>query len=731
MMSQWQVVIGKRLFSFRFVFHLIVMRLPKISFSLLALGLLIISCTKQSFTETDSSSVYQADEYVGEATCISCHSQEYNDWQGSHHDWAMKLPNDSTVLGDFNNVSFTANGDSYLFHKDDSTFFVTSIDRLGNKVKYQIAYTFGVTPLQQYLIKFPDGKYQTLRATWDTEKKQWFNQYKGQEILAGDWLHWTGGGQRWNTMCAECHSTNLKKNYNLDRDDFNTTYDIINVSCEACHGPAGAHVNWARQDEPTGNPQIEVLGAEQVEQLNQCAGCHARRVKLTEVMQAGVPFDDQYRLQTISSEYYHADGQIKEEDYVFGSFTQSKMFSKGVKCADCHNIHSMQLKQTGNALCMQCHVPQYDSEAHYFHDLGTEAAQCISCHMTGGLYMGNDFRRDHSFRVPRPDQSVEYDTPNACTGCHTDKSNKWAAEWVVNWYGKERSDHFSDHLLPASRPPYDAQTRKDVVNFINNINYPAISRATALEYYQLIGDEIDYNMLIAALEDSAAIVRYNALTKFQIFPLEQRLGLAMEHVADGMRQVRIGAAQLMIEQDLAELPPASRGAAIKAREELETMLQSNADFPVGRLQLGDYYFRRQMIEEAIKEYERAIKMDSLLTLVYSNLATAYNMVGKNGKALGALDQLLLLEPEYARGYYLRGLLYHEVGNDKMAINDLESAIKLDQLNFRAYYNLANLYFSASDLSNAEKTMVDGLRLEPNSADGLYLLNLIRTKPGSE
>jgi predicted CXXCH cytochrome family protein len=703
------------------------MRFPTILIFLFSLGLLSLSCTEQNSTKTNNAGVYQANEYVGESACISCHSQEYNDWQGSHHDWAMKLPNDSTVLGDFNNISFKADGDTYFFFKEDSAYYVTALDIKGYEVRHEVAYTFGVTPLQQYLIKFPDGKYQTLRATWDTEKKQWFNQYAGQEILPGDWLHWTGGGQRWNTMCAECHSTNLQKNYNLGQDAFNTTYDIINVSCEACHGPAGAHLNWARQDEPTGNPQIEVLGAEQVEQLNQCAGCHARRVKLTEVMQAGVPFDDQYRLQTISSEYYHADGQIKEEDYVFGSFTQSKMFSKGVKCADCHNIHSMQLKQAGNTLCMQCHEPQYNSATHYFHDPDTEAAQCISCHMTGTTFMGNDFRRDHSFRVPRPDQSIKYDTPNACTGCHTDKSNKWAAAWVVKWYGDQRPDHFSDHLLPASQPPYDPQTRKDVVQFINNMNYPAISRATALEYYPLVGDETDYNMLTTALEDSAAIVRYNALTKFQIFPLEQRLGLAMEHIGDTSRQVRIGAAQLMIEQDLAQLPPSTRGSAIRAREEMETMLRSNADFPTGRLQLGDYYFRKNMIERAIKEYEMAIAMDSLLTPVYGNLATAYNMVGQNNQALAALDKLLILEPEYGRGYYLRGLLQHELGDDKSAITDLEIAISLDPFNFRAYYNLASIYLVEGSLVSAERTINAGLRLQPNSEEGKNLRRMILAK----
>jgi tetratricopeptide (TPR) repeat protein len=391
----------------------------------------------------------------------------------------------------------------------------------------------------------------------------------------------------------------------------------------------------------------------------------------------------------------------------------------------------MELVYQGNLLCMQCHEVKYDKKEHHFHEMETEGAQCIECHMTGALFMVNDFRRDHSFRNPRPDQSMKYGTPNACNGCHDDKTDKWSADWIVQWYGPERIDHFSDYLLKASRPPYDAQTRKEIVSFINNLDYPAISRATALEYYPLIGDEVDYNMLIAALADSSALVRVNALNKFQIFPLDQRLGLAMNHVSDTTRQVRIGAAQLMIEQDLAQLPVSERGAAINARQELEAMMRANADFSLGRLQLGDYYFRQNNTQRAIKEYEIALQMDSLLTPVYSNLATAYSIVGNNKQALKTLDQLLILEPEYGRGYYLRGLLQHELGNVNLAIVDMEKAIRLDQLNFRGFYNLANLYLTTGDLVKAKKTMILGMALQPDSEEGKYLLNLIESKKSEE
>ena len=205
----------------------------------------------------------------------------------------------------------------------------------------------------------------------------------------------------------------------------------------------------------------------------------------------------------------------------------------------------------------------------------------------------------------------------------------------------------------------------------------------------------------------------------------------MTNISDTTRQVRIGAAQLMIEQDLAQLPANERGAAIYAREELETMMRANTDFPLGRLQLGDYYFRQNNIQKAINEYEMALKMDSLLTPVYSNLATAYSIAGNNRRALKILDQLLILEPEYGRGYYLRGLLQHELGNDEMAIVDMEMAIQFDRFNFRSFYNLANLYLSSGEIAKAERNMISGLAIQPDSEEGKYLLNLILSKSGKE
>jgi predicted CXXCH cytochrome family protein len=692
-------------------------------------ALFLLESCSTSGSPTD---IPNMDGYVGEAACVACHRAQYDDWRGSHHDWAMKKPTAETVLGDFNDQSFTADGVMYYFQKRDSSFYIRTTGDDGQEQEFKVAYTFGVTPLQQYLIQFPDGKYQTLRASWDRIEGKWFNQYAGQEIRHSDWLHWTQGGQRWNTMCAECHSTNLEKNYDTATDTFNTTYSLINVSCEACHGPALEHLQWTSGDTSIHDRKIKVTGFDQNSQLQICAGCHARRVKLTDVMGPDVAWDDQFMIQTINTQYYHADGQIREEDYVMGSFMQSKMYHMDVKCSDCHNPHSMELKMTGNALCLQCHEPgDYDGKMHHFHEDNADAMQCVNCHMTGSVYMGNDFRRDHSFRVPRPDQSVEYGTPNACTGCHEEESDQWAADWIVKWYGPHRADHFSDQLLMASTQEYDTKTAMDVLRFINDFKYPAISRATALQYYPLAGGQIEIEMIKKALTDSSALVRYHALTKFSVFPAEQTLGIALEHIEDSTRLVRIGAAQLMVDQSLDRILPSRHSAVLAARKELTDMLLANADFPLGRMQLGDLYMQQNKLQKAIEEYEMALQMDELLTPVYGNLATAYNLAGQDSLSLATLDRLIALEPEYGRGYYLRGLLKYEMKDVKGAIDDLTLSVQYDPENFRAHYNLANLLLSLQNLNQAELTMKSGLALWPESEEGNYLLGLIYRAQGRD
>ena len=695
--------------------------------------LFFVSCKnnseKGSYVDSKKITSVHKDGYVGDEQCMACHKQTFDTWKGSDHDLAMEVANQKTVLGDFNDVELTLDGVAYFFTKKDSDFIVHITEIDGSKNEYAISYTFGIYPLQQYLIDFEKGRKQVLRVTWDVDNKQWYHQYSGDTVDPHDWMHWTESSQNWNTMCAECHSTNLQKNYLADEDRFNTTWSSINVSCESCHGPAEKHVNWANNRQDSLDYKSYILkGNSQFAQMNMCASCHSRRVKLTPNMVPGAHFEDQYLLQNLSEEFYHGDGQIEAEDYVYGSFLQSKMYHNDVTCTDCHDPHSLKLKEVGNKLCMQCHEPKYDQPTHHFHPQNSEGAQCINCHMTGVTYMGIDYRRDHSFRVPRPDQSVAYGTPNACNTCHADKTNQWAANKVVEWYGAKRQTHFSDALLLSARDNISTKERESLDLFINDLKFPAIARASVIDNLQ-ITESKQYEALITGLNDASPMVRYAALQKFRGLSLEDRTSIALKHTNDTTKLVRIGAAQLLLDLDVNSLTNVDLSGLNKSRNELEVMLFANADFSTGRLQLGDYYFQTNDIKNAIKHYHAAIKKDSLLIPAYSNLATCYSIQGQPNEALNILNILIDKSPQLARSYYLRALMHFELKQSPLGLKDLNKAISLEPSNSRYLYNLATYYYQNKSFSEAEKTINKALKLEGNNPDFKYLLSLIYQEQG--
>lgn len=690
--------------------------------------LFFISCSNNSseYEKIENAPLAYEDGYVGDAKCVECHKTSVDTWKGSHHDLAMQVANENTVLGNFNDQKITLDGVSYHFTKNGSEFWVHIKEIDGTEKDYKISYAFGFTPLQQYLIDFDGGRKQVLRVTWNTIQKKWFHQYSGDSIDPHDWMHWTESSQNWNTMCAECHSTNLKKNYDTESDTFHTTYSSINVSCESCHGPAERHLNWAKihkKGETFDNAFIK-KGTSQLSQINMCAPCHSRRTKLEKNLMPNEQFTNQFLIQDLDTEYYYPDGQIKEEDYVTGSFLQSKMYHENVKCSDCHNPHSLKLKKQGNDLCLQCHKPSYNEKSHHFHLPNTDAAQCVNCHMTGKIYMGNDFRRDHSFRVPRPDQSVTYSTPNACNGCHKDKTSKWASDKIVAWYGPTRSKHYSDNLLISSKATISEAEKKKLLTFINDLSYPAIARATVINNIT-ISNQHEFSEILKSLSDKSPLVRFNALQKISSLSPEDCISIAGKHINDSVKLVRIGAVQLLVGLPQENLQTINSDQLNRAKKEYEQMLFANSDFSLGRLSLGDYFLQNNQVELAIKNYKKALEKDKLLFPAYSNLATCYSMSNNPTEALNTLNQWIKLEPNSSYAYYLRGLLNFELKNDSAGVADLKKSSQIDPTNTRTLYNLAVYFYQTKNFAQAELFIKKALQIDSRNADFNNLASLIK------
>ena len=184
--------------------------------------------------------------YVDNQLCLGCHQDQGRQWQQSHHAQAMAAPTEQTVRGDFNNTVFKHQGVTTRFFKRGDKFMVRTDGPDGKLADFEVSYTFGVAPLQQYLIGLPGGRLQPLQIAWDSERRRWFHLLPHEKAPAGDVLHWTGRYQTGNTMCIGCHTTGFEKRYDAAADTFASRWSEPNVSCQSCHGPGQRHVQWAQ-----------------------------------------------------------------------------------------------------------------------------------------------------------------------------------------------------------------------------------------------------------------------------------------------------------------------------------------------------------------------------------------------------------------------------------------------------------------------------------------------------
>ncbi len=691
--------------------------------------------------------------FVGDQHCQSCHSKEWDDWKDSHHYLAMAEATDETVRGDFNDVTFTIGYDHYLFFRDGDRFMVEAPGPDGEQGIYEVTYTFGWEPLQQYLIDFGSGKLQTLHISWDTERDRWFAQYPEEEIHPGEWLHWTGAAMNWNTMCADCHSTKLRENYIAEADSFDTKWSSINVSCEACHGPGRDHVTFMESDESAeaGPDRIRhdlilTRNATQSEEINTCAQCHSFRQGLTGKFVPGGEFYDHYDPQLIRMPYYHPDGQILDEVFEFGSFLQSRMYMDGVRCTDCHDPHTARLKAnvTDNTLCMQCHEPRYNTTEHHFHEastesrgsttenlVNTEATQCISCHMPGKYYMEVDFRRDHSFRVPRPDLSKRFGTPNACNDCHSDQSADWAAAAVEEWYGEEREYHFSETLAKADAG--DPFPVRDVMQLISDDSQPEIARATAVwflgQFPDRFSDDQSLSTLRDALNSDSPLIRNSAANVLDHYPAETKQSLLATALDDPKRNVRLSAGRGLAEFSPGDLEGRYQAAFRDALGEYKAYLDYSQYFPQSQMSQGQFYEKQGETEKAIEAYHRTIEIDPMFHPARVNLAYIYNGRGQNEQAMELLEAVIEQEPEYGDAHYSLALILGEDGRLDESLHYFERASQLMPKNSRVFYNRAIVLQTLERRDEAEPVYLQAIDLDPENPEYRYGLVTLYMQQG--
>jgi predicted CXXCH cytochrome family protein len=634
---------------------------------------------------------------VGTAACASCHQQAFADWQQSHHRHAMELPGPDSVLGDFADARFEYFGTTSRFFTRDGQYFVETDNAQGKLETFRVAYTFGWFPLQQYLVEFPDGRMQALGISWDSRPaaqggQRWYHLYPDEHVTHEDPLHWTGAFQNWNSRCAACHSTALVKGYSQQQNRYQTSWRELNVGCEACHGPGSQHVAWAEGRKslphkglqlnldavwqpPASERPIAPAAAPMSTQLQVCSGCHSRR---TELQQPDVlaGFADNYLLSPLAQGLYHPDGQILEEVFETGSFLQSRMHQNQVSCSNCHEPHGGRLRAEGNGLCLQCHEPQkFQREEHFFHEPQSTGAQCVNCHMPQQTYMGVDARRDHSFRVPDPAASVQSGVPNACTQCHRDRDDRWAADFLARRSGRVEPWYTHTALIAAARR-HDAAAIPGLLAYANAPANPPMLRAMALQESARFPSQQQLQAVSRELASADPLLRAGAAQAVGYLDPSQRLQLLRPLLEDPVRSVRMAVARQLADQRLADAPAEARAPLGRLFDEYRQALLHNADMPESMSDLGVFLLAQGDAQGAEQALLHARALAPRFLPATLNLSDIYRARDRDDLGEPLLREAMQQYPQSGDARHMLGLLYVRTGRTPASVELFRQASQL-------------------------------------------------------
>lgn len=683
--------------------------------------------------------------HIGSESCAACHVEQAAPWYGSTHALAWQNPSPEAVLGDFDDVTFEHRGVETRFTRRNGEYEIETQGSDGAVRTWSVAGVAGVAPLQQYLLETEPGRLQAFDIAWDVAAERWYHLYPDSDLPPGDGLHWTGPYKNWNGRCAECHATAYRKNYDPRSKTYRSEQAEIGVGCEACHGPGEAHAAWAR--DPASfeaglwkgvnehGLALAFDASDPEAEIQQCAGCHSRREPLgSGSPPVGSAFADNYRLSLLREGLYHADGQILDEVYVYGSFLQSKMHARGVRCTDCHESHSGRLKAAGNAVCTECHSPagnsnfptlqrtRYDAPEHHFHETGSRGAQCVACHMPERVYMGIDGRRDHSFRVPRPDLSATIDVPNTCNDCHDDHGPEWAAKQVGAWYpnGRSGSPHYGE-LFAKARSGIDDRVQGRLIALALATDEPGIVRATALDFLASAPTAWAADRTAALIEDADPQVRSAAIAVQNGASAPVRARRILPALSDAMRAVRVDAARALLNAPTVSHAPGVERSIHVAMSEYQASLTAKADFPEVQMAIGGTALTVRNLRAAERAFGEAASMDPQLVDAWMMVARLQARRGALDEARRALERGVAANPRSGMLLWSLGDFHAQAGRHGDAVASLRKAAEIMPENLEVLADLGMALSQSGNPEEASGILAALLGSEAETAEILYAL----------
>lgn len=668
-----------------------------------------------AFTMPDEKTTFA--QYAGSESCKACHESEFGKWQSSHHGLAERKPDVALDGPAFEPArSFQHGTQTTEVRKNGDAFELVALGFDNKREPYPVERVIGHDPLRQFLVHGANGRLHAMEACYDPHRGDWFNVYGNEDRKPGEWGHWTGRGMVWNQMCASCHNTRVRKNYDAATDSYRTSMTELTVSCESCHGPMKAHADWQKAYPPATRGAAKdptVVKWSRDQHIDTCAGCHARRGEVTGDFVPGESFWDHYLLTiTDHTDTYFPDGQIRDENYEFASFLSSRMHHAGVRCMDCHDMHSMKTILPGNQLCMRCHTagaypnaPVILPELHSFHKADSTGNQCINCHMPQTVYMQRHPRHDHGFTIPDPLLTKQFSIPNACNKCHQERTVDWALEATQKWWGPkmERKTRQRATWVAQARQG-NTSGRDGLVALLGSDETPHWKASACLLLDRWIDQPPVTAAVQAQLRHEHPLVRQSAARVLEPLIQTGSVRTSMESLLrDPVRSVRTTAAWAL--RDAIDL-------ASPVGRDLMHMLTLNADQPSGQMQLGQFYYSRRDLNSAIRHMETAIQWDPNSPPFHHDLAMLHNAAGHTARTIEKLRDAIRLAPNEAQYHYELGLAYSEAGDIPQTIAALTEAVRADPRFARAYYNLGLALNSQARTAEALDALLKGEAADP-------------------
>lgn len=694
----------------------------------------------------ENTHVLASEGYAGAQSCKECHLSDFSVWEKSAHAHAMAIASPQTVQGDFTrDTTHIFDGQSYRMFVRDHNYFIEAPNSDGVAEVFDVDYVLGARQHENYLTRFADGRLQLLPVYYDLNQKKWFDSAEGtlelgKALVPGNYYFWTNHGRTWNKRCFDCHVSQMRKNYDLNTDTYDTVVGDLSINCEACHGPGAQHIQFWRDagTDPAlaiqgdhSLPDLSALGAKQ--QVENCAQCHALKAVLRSGYTPGDDYQDFYEPFLIdASEFFWPDGLSKKLAYPYLQFASSGCFLKaGLTCTGCHATHGsdrvaeLVADPGGVGLCARCH-PEVaaDVNAHTHHKPTGPGGNCNVCHLPKQFRNQLDMT-DHRITVPVPENTVKLNIPNACnqSGCHADQSAQWASDWAQTWYGNYQQKRVENAQVIHKGREGDVLVVPQLVSLIQAKETAPLLRAGLVDVLGKLGTPQALLPLTVALTDSHSAVRARASAALGRVGHPSSIQPLIAALSDSVFAVRIRAAYSLALLDY--VPEKTHQSpyedALKGFESVVTSQGMMADDANMHLNMGQIYEFRKDFDAALKHYGYALRF-------LPGLVEAQNRTQRLLEAEARYKKLVsLVSPVIdrdVRAQVALGLAYVHRGKTAEGITLLQKAVSAGVRADIVETGLGDAYRGLGQFDQAEKHYQSALQLvahSPGAHRGLALM----------